>query len=242
MNWSQATFERCLAASLILHVALFVGLKWVRPPAGYIPLPVEVDLNRPLMPGGPAKLGAPKRSVPEAGKGPALPAEEAKTPETVVPPSPAKDWTLPGPETKAAEKLPEPGPTPGGTPEGTGTASQPGGSGVGENTGAPSGTGIGGASLLKLPQLLNRDEVLANLRRFYPEPERRAGREGSVLLILHIGTDGRVGPVEVLESAGAAFDKAAMAVAFLMRFSPAEGPKGPVPVRINQSMVFRLED
>jgi len=83
---------------------------------------------------------------------------------------------------------------------------------------------------------------LANLRRFYPESERRIGREGTVLLTLRIGPDGTVGPVEVAQSAGAAFDNAAKAVAFLMRFAPAEGQAGPVPVKISQAMVFRLTE
>jgi len=42
------------------------------------------------------------------------------------------------------------------------------------------GRGHGGTPLLAFPKLLNRDEVLANLRRFYPESERRAGHEADV--------------------------------------------------------------
>ena len=100
---------------------------------------------------------------------------------------------------------------------------------------------MGGSGLLQLPRLLNRDELLANLRRFYPESERRAGREGSVLATLHIGVDGRVDPVEIAQSAGTAFDAAAKEVAKRMKFSPAIGRNGPVPVKLNQAIIFRLD-
>ena len=90
---------------------------------------------------------------------------------------------------------------------------------------------------------LNRDELLANLRRFYPEVERRAGREGAVRVKLHIGADGKVDPVEISFSGGTAFDIAAREVGRRMRFSPAIGLDGsPVPVGMPQDILFRLED
>jgi TonB family protein len=91
--------------------------------------------------------------------------------------------------------------------------------------------------------LLNRDEVLANLRKYYPENERRAGREADVKVMIHIGADGLVRTVDVRESASPAFDAAAQKVGTLMRFSPAIGLNGkPVPVRLPQPISFRLEN
>ena len=135
-------------------------------------------------------------------------------------------------------------PTPGGTVDGAGTAAKTGGSGPGSNDGVPNGRGTGeGGEVSALPKLLNRDEVMANLRRFYPESERRAGREGKVVTAIHIGADGRVGEVDILQSAGTAFDAAAKQVAALMRFSPAVAKGGaPAAVKIKQSMTFRLKD
>ena len=107
----------------------------------------------------------------------------------------------------------------------------------------PGGTGHGGTPLLALPRLLNRDEVLRNLRRFYPETERRAGLEADVVVTIHIDQGGAVGSVDVVNSGGKSFDEAAQKVGQLMRFSPAVGLNGkPVPVRLPQPIQFRLTD
>ena len=239
--WRQpGLFEKCLAASFALHCGLFFLARWTPLPALPLPPSAEIDLTTSILGGGPAKLGAPKRRVPDA-KGPSLPAE-TKVPQALTPAEPAKPWVLPGPETKVIEKPAEPAPTPGGAINGTGTAAKPGGSGVGADEGVPGGTGNGGSGLLQLPELLNRSEVLANLRRFYPEAERRAGHEASVLVNLHIGVNGRVNPVEIMQSGGAAFDAAAKKVGELMRFSPALGKSGPVAVKIKQPIKFQLQD
>jgi len=117
-----------------------------------------------------------------------------------------------------------------------------GGAGKGANYGTPQGGGNGGADLIRLPRLLNRDEVMANLRRFYPESERIAGHEGTVLVNIHIGVDGAVWKVDVVQSAGPAFDEAARKVAAIMKFSPALSKDGPVAVVIRQRMIFQLKD
>ena len=235
-------FQKCLAASFALHLGLLIGGRLFHRPAE--PPLLEVDLTEfnGLLGTGPRKLGAPKRLVPDA-RGLPKPAEDNTPPKTVPVPAPPKDWVLPGPNTKAVEKPPEPAPTPGGSPTGTGTADKTGGHGVGFDDGTPNGTGDGGARLSKLPVLLNRDELLAILRRFYPERERRAGREGAVRVHLHIGVNGLVDPVDVAVSGGQAFDIAAREVGKRMRFSPALGLNGqPVPVKLPQDIIFRLED
>lgn len=238
MKTAAPPFRRCLEISLGLHILFFLLASGL-PRPGFL-VPVEVDLTYPFIGTGPAKLGAPKLEVPGA-KGPILPAENPNT--APVKPQPPKDWVLPGPKTETIEKPAPPPPTPGGAQGGTGTSPLPGGSGEGADYGAPNGTGDGGAPLLSMPRLLNRDEVLRNLRRFYPEIERRRGHEGTVLVKIHIGVDGSVGGVDVLVSAGAAFDAAAKEVAKLMRFAPAIGRNGsPIAVKISQSMVFQLRD
>ena len=240
-RWQDDLFLKCLAASFALHVGLLIGGQLVRRPA--VPSPLEVDLTEfPGLGSGPAKLGAPKQLIPQA-KGLPLPAETPLPHKPNLNAQPPKDWVLPGPNTKTVEKPPEPAPTPGGAPNGTGTAAKTGGSGAGSDYGVPNGTGEGGSGLTRLPVLLNKDELLAILRRFYPESERRAGREGKVLVFLHIGVDGRVEPVDIGQSDGAAFDAAAKEVGKRMRFSPALGRNGePVPVKLPQAIIFQLED
>ncbi|MDD5628593.1 MAG: TonB family protein [Elusimicrobia bacterium] len=235
-------FLKCLAASFALHLGLVIGGRLyhrLEPPP-----PVEVDLEAFMgrLGTGPGKLGAPKKLVPDA-KGLPKPAEDKTPPKPAPEPPKEKEWVAAGANTKVVEKLPDPAPTPGGIPEGTGIAAKTGGSGEGLPYGVPNGTGDGGAPLKRLPVLLNRDELLAMLRRFYPESERRAGREGKVIVSLHIGTDGLVDPVDIRDSGGAAFDAAAKQVGKRMRFSPAIGlDDNPVPVKLPQAILFRLED
>ncbi|MDD5302301.1 MAG: TonB family protein, partial [Elusimicrobia bacterium] len=158
-------------------------------------------------------------------------------------PEPPKDWTLPGPSTKVVETPAPVAPTPGGAVGGTGTAAKTGGSGEGSDEGVPGGTGHGGTPLKELPRLLNRDEVLAGMRRLYPESERVAGREGAVVIMIHLGTDGLVSSSDIARPASPAFDEAAKKVGALMRFSPAIGLNGqPVPVRMPQEVRFKLTD
>jgi TonB family protein len=84
--------------------------------------------------------------------------------------------------------------------------------------------------------------MLSILKRFYPERERRAGREGRVVLAVLIGADGIAEPEDVVVSAGRDFDAAAAEVVRLMRFEPASGPQGPFVVRLKQAVDFRLQD
>ncbi|MBI4677383.1 MAG: TonB family protein [Elusimicrobia bacterium] len=234
-------FEAAVAASLALHIGFFLVVNRTRPGEVFLPDPIEIDLTKPM--GSPAPLAPPKRLVPGAFPGPNIPTESVTPkPPQEVPKSP-QDWTLPSQETKQVEKIEEPPPTPGGALAGEGTASIPGGRGPGRDDGVPGGIGDGPAGdIVSYPKLLNRDEIFGMLQRFYPESERRAGREGTVRLKLHIGKDGLVGATEVVQSAGNAFDRAAGEVAKLMRFQPAMGRKGPVAVGLEQSVVFQLED
>lgn len=74
----------------------------------------------------------------------------------------------------------------------------------------------------------------------YPESERAQGRDVSVLLAISIGADGKTADVSVVESAGEAFDAAAMAAARQFEFEPAQVDGVPVPVRIQYRYAFSL--
>ncbi|MDE2491277.1 MAG: TonB family protein [Elusimicrobia bacterium] len=234
--------SRSLGVSIAAHAAL-LGLLVLLPHLRFsTPPPFEVEITSPFLGTGPAKLGAPKPLV----RGKILPKTE-ETPK--VPPKPAvktppppKEWTLPSKTAKPVPP-PPPAPTPGGVQGGQGTAVQPGGMGAGADRGSPHGLGDGGTPLSAFPRLINGDEVAAELRRVYPESERRAGREGDVVIVLHIDAVGDVGRVDVAGSAGAAFDAAARKVGAMMRFSPALGLDGkPTAVALPQKIQFRLTD
>ncbi len=243
-------FEKSLAASFALHAGFFlIGGKLPFASLNQpLPPPVEIDLTQP--PGtGPMKLGAPKRLTPNAPPGPALPApepipiKEDKPTEVKPVAPPPSDWTLPGPKTQETAKAAEPAATPGGTIDGTGTAAKLGGSGDGSNEGVPGGTGTGAGGTVDVnPKLLNRDEIITNRRRFYPENERQAGREATVVVDLHISADGAVTAVDIVSTGGMSFDRAAREIARFMKFSPARVKGGAVAVKIRQAIPFKLEE
>ncbi len=240
MNEDKRLFRNCVLASAAIHAGLAGLLIFLhlRVPAA----PVEIDLTHFSFLGtGPAKLGAPKALAKHPKPGPALPAVPAKKAKPIPAPAPSVK-TAPKPKPVPPPPPPPAAATAGGSNSGTGSSPMTGGAGKGANYGTPQGDGDGGADLIRLPSLLNRDEVLANLQRFYPESERRAGREGTVLVNLHIGVDGSVWKVDVVQSAGPAFDEAAKKVAAIMKFLPALSRSGPVAVVIRQAMIFHLKN
>lgn len=77
----------------------------------------------------------------------------------------------------------------------------------------------------------------------YPERARRLGLEGDVVLLLHIGTDGAVGSVEIATSSGhEELDRAAADAAKLWRFDPAREDGNAVAYDIRAPVEFRLTD
>lgn len=248
------TFEQCLAVSLAAHALFFLLLKGL--PAFPAAPPVEVDIESPFLGTGPAKLAAPKALVPGAKGIPMPPApHEAPVAPKIV--TPQKDWIAPTPgvtkTVKPQDAVPNPAgaanvpkdatpPTPGGAAGGTGISPLTGGSGAGHPFGVPGGTGDGGAALDVMPRLLNREELVRNLRKFYPEQERHAGNQGDVQLTIHISVDGLVGEVDIVHADSPAFGEAAAKVAKLMRFSPGMRAGQPQPVRMGVPIKFRLKD
>ena len=96
-------------------------------------------------------------------------------------------------------------------------------------------------SLTAIPQLLNAKDVQAMMRAYFPENERLAGHEGRVTLDLHIDANGFVPREDIIVSAGDAFDQAALKIASLLKFRPARVGDKPVPVKLRQSISFRLD-
>lgn len=90
------------------------------------------------------------------------------------------------------------------------------------------------------PTLLNRDEVARALVKNYPPDLRAVGVGGTVLTWVFVDERGGIAEVQVKESSGNdQLDRAALAVARVMRFTPARNHKMAVPVWIALPIVFR---
>lgn len=102
------------------------------------------------------------------------------------------------------------------------------------------------ATTTPIARIYRQDEVdraaspLEPIRPTYPRRERRRGREGSVLLRLQIAVSGQVEEIEVAESAGEAFDKAALAALREAHFRPATVDNAPVVSILHYRLLFSL--
>jgi protein TonB len=84
---------------------------------------------------------------------------------------------------------------------------------------------------------------LATPRPGYPRLSRRAGEEGSVLCRLHVGADGRVRTVEVVESSGhERLDRAAAETLAAWQFEPRREDGRAVDARVLHRVTFRLRE
>ena len=238
----ESLFRTSILASVLFHLIVFGVFELHRRFGGFSDSsPIELDLTRPfriggnplLKPGGGTTLVEPKRPGPPALREETPPVPEKKTG--------LKDWVLPGPGTRELEKPSPPPPSETSSPQGIEGGTGEGYQGTGGGFGGGEGEG-GGIPISRFPQLLNRREILKLLRKNYPAVERAAGREGRVMVDLHIGADGNVTGVEVVGSAGSAFDRVAELVAGRMLFSPALVQNDAVAVKIRQAIVFEIED
>ncbi|MCL2012873.1 MAG: TonB family protein [Cystobacterineae bacterium] len=89
-----------------------------------------------------------------------------------------------------------------------------------------------------LPQLSKSPVLLESAPATFPLEMEAEQKSGTVILELEIDAEGGVRKVVVLESAGPAFDKAAVDAAWKYRFSPAEVDGKPAPVRIHYRSEF----
>lgn len=78
----------------------------------------------------------------------------------------------------------------------------------------------------------------------YPQAERQAGTEGRVILAFTIGTDGRLGDIEIVRSAGskALDDSAVAAVSKSPAWTPGKVGGEPVAVRFSMPIVFQISE
>jgi TonB family protein len=91
------------------------------------------------------------------------------------------------------------------------------------------------------PQLTRAPELVRFVEATYPESERASGRTASVSLEITIDETGHVSDATVTESAGEAFDAAALEAVRAFEFTPAEVDGAVSAIRIAYRYEFRLE-
>jgi TonB family protein len=90
------------------------------------------------------------------------------------------------------------------------------------------------------PELKNRADVQRALVQFYPRDLRALGLGGTTLVWVYLNEKGEVSNVQVRESSGFPnLDEAAVRVAEMMLFTPAENKGREVPVWISLPIVFK---
>jgi len=92
-----------------------------------------------------------------------------------------------------------------------------------------------------LPRPLNAAELAAALQRLYPAHLRDAGVGGTVALSFIVGVDGQPADLRVVSATDPAFGAPTVQAASLLRFTPAQVRGRPVPVRVEQSIVWQVQ-
>ena len=138
-------------------------------------------------------------------------------------------------------KLPV-GPPSNGTGSGGGIGSGSGGgvgSGYGPGIGPGSGGGIGGG-IYRVGGGVSAPRILYSPDPDYSEEARKAKYQGTVVLWVVVGPDGRPRDVRLSRSLGMGLDERAIAAVRQWKFEPALKDGRPVAVQINVEVNFRL--
>lgn len=134
------------------------------------------------------------------------------------------------------------GPPSSGTGSGGGIGSGRGGgvgSGTGPGVGPGEGGGIGGG-LYRVGGGVSAPRAIFAPDPEYSEEARKAKFQGTVVLWMVIGPDGRPRDLRILRSVGMGLDEKAIEAVRSWRFEPARKDGRPVAVQINVEVSFRL--
>jgi protein TonB len=127
-------------------------------------------------------------------------------------------------------------------PLGNSRAGRPGTAAAAAGGGAPAeGVDVTPAYALTEQPVFLDNVSPAQLRRFYPEQARQARIENAVRVALTIDENGAVVGVKVLADPGHGFGAAALRVARLYRFKPAQVQGRPVATAIEFTIHFELD-
>ena len=111
------------------------------------------------------------------------------------------------------------------------------------NAPAPSGPPVVGASRAAGEGVLVAAGRISGTMPTYPPAARQRGEEGTVVLQIHVGADGRILRVDVLRSSGSQLlDATARNGVRQWTFSPAFRANGPVPSTVEVPITFKMVD
>lgn len=248
--------KESLAVSLALHTSFLGSLLLLRLPQRYATRPPELitpvhRVTRLTMPPLPNRTAAP---APGGGSRSPLPASRGTLPSL---PKETKVFVPPQLEARQRAKLvvpmgiedvPKLAPGVIGDPNGKGTIPSlgsgihgVGGSGdLGYGPG-PGGPPRGGGNGTVIPSRPSKwPELVSKVEPEYSENARKARHQGSVLLAVDIGTDGRPRNIRVVRGIGMGLDEKAIDAVATWRFRPALLNGRPVAAPITVEVNFRL--
>ena len=258
-NFALSVLGHAVALALVLASVMVVGVKKV--PEGFIGL-VQPNVSEyvPVAPSAAALHGgggggdrdrvlAPKGRLPQASM------EQITPPEVVIrneyPKLTVEPTVVLPPQIKMSSNLPNlgdpssniAGPPSNGTGSGAGIGSGEGG-GIGSGAGRGVGPGLGGGygGGVYSPGV---GGVTAPRAIYKPDPEysteaRQAKYQGTVILSLIVGADGRPRGIKVARSLGMGLDENAVEAVRQWRFEPATKDGKPVAVSVEVEVAFRL--
>ncbi len=216
-------------------------------------LPITPKKNQTMAGGGGGgdrdKLQAPKGKLPKS-------AMEQITPPAMVirndnPKLPVEPTVVLPPQIKLANNMPNlgnpmssipSGPPSNGTGAGGGIGSGYGGgvgSGTGPGVGPGRGGGIGGG-VFRVGGGVSAPRALDTPDPEYSEEARKAKYQGTVVLWLIVGPDGKPRDIKVARALGMGLDQKAIEAVRNWKFEPAMKDGKPVAVQINVEVNFRL--
>ncbi len=134
------------------------------------------------------------------------------------------------------------GPASNGTGTGGGIGSGSGGgvgSGSGPGVGPGWGGGIGGGAY-RVGGGVSAPKIIYRVDPEFSEEARKNKWQGTVLLRVIVGVDGKTHDINVVRSLGMGLDEKAVEAARLWRFDPGMKDGRPVPVEVNMEVSFRL--
>lgn len=258
LDWRRlatAPLARMLAVSVSLHLALIMLIQPA--PGSAVPrtLVIQARLSEPPRPqAGPEALPpmaeeavvsgppAPPVRVPEPPRPVQAAALSVSAPvpaETRVPMAPAPAPLQPGP---AAESAPPPAPLPSPVSMPTDAPHAASRSAEGEKTTLPQVPVPFDTRWYAAREVDALPKPKDGIHYVYPETARKAGVEGSVLVLLKVDEQGRVREVEVLESVPpGVFDELVLDTLRRVTFTPARLNGLPVRAQLKHRVRFELE-
>jgi periplasmic protein TonB len=257
----SATLSLALHAvvlTAILAVTIYLGKKVVEKPKEVVTLTVPSDI--PIMKPSPKavaggggggdhdKVEAPKGKLPKLAMEQVTPPaivvrndhpKLAVEPTVVVPPQVKMAMNAPnlGNPTATMPSMPSNG---AGSGAGIGTGAGGGiGSGTGPGVGEGRGGGIGGG-VFRVGGGVSAPKAIYNPDPEYSEEARKAKYQGTCVLSLIVGPDGKPRDIRVARSLGLGLDEKAIEAVNQWKFEPAQKDGRPVAVAINVEVQFRL--